>query len=153
MASHRFDAGAAKLRELAGEGLDLPAFWLEAGRVVARVMPLYSTPCWWTLDPHSLLATSHYQTEIVELPADMLAHEYPEDDFHNLATIARSATGISTIHEATEGTPARSAGWRKFVQAYGGNQEVLVAKRTRSSEAWGVAGFYREEGQPWFSAE
>lgn len=153
MTTDSMAAALARLRKLAGEGLDLPAFWLAAGSVIARALPLYSTPCWWTLDPHSLLATSHFQTDVVELPADMLAHEYLEEDFHKLADIARSATGISTIHEATGGTPERSAGWRKYVQAYGGDQEVLVALRTRASDVWGVAGFYRAEGQPWFSRE
>lgn len=153
MTPHSMSAGTAKLRELAGQGLELPAFWQAAGRVLERALPLYSTPCWWTLDPRSLLATSHFQTDIAELPADMLAHEYLEDDFHKLADIARSASGISTIHEATDGNPARSAGWRKYVQAYGGDQEVLLAMRTRNGDTWGVAGFYRAEKQPWFSQE
>lgn len=150
---HSLDVAIAKLQQLAGQGLDLPAFWSAAGSVIGQAMPLYSTPCWWTLDPQSLLATSHFQPDIVELPAELLVHEYLEDDFHKLADIARSATGISTIHDATGGDPSRSAGWRAFVQAYGGHQEVLVAMRTRAGDTWGVAGFYRAEGQPWFSQD
>ncbi len=153
MTTHSMDAGIARLRNLVAQGLELPAFWSAAGSVIGQAMPLYSTPCWWTLDPQSLLATSHFQTDIVELPAEMLAHEYLEDDFHKLADVARSVTGISTIHEATDGNPSRSAGWRTFVQAYGGHQEVLVAMRTRAGDTWGVAGFYRAEGQPWFSQD
>lgn len=116
-------------------------------------MPHYSTPCWWTLDPATLLVTSHYQTEIVELPPEMLAHEYLADDVHKLADVARPERGISTLHEATGGDPSRSPGWQQFIRPYGGDQEVLVALRTRAGEVWGVLGLYRAPNQPLFAAE
>jgi DNA-binding CsgD family transcriptional regulator len=140
-----------KIARLAGQGLDLATFWQEVTGVLARVVPHYSTPCWWTLDPASLLVTSHYQTEIVELPAEMLAHEYFADDFHKLADVARSERGISTLHEATGGDPSRSPGWQRFVRPYGGDQEVLVALRSRSGDAWGVLGLYREPDRSLFT--
>ena len=141
------------LAQLASQGLELPDFWHAASEVLSRAVPHYSTPCWWTLDPESLLVTSHVQTEVVELPADMLTHEYLEDDFHKLADVARSARGVSTIHEVTGGDPSKSPGWRQFVNAYGADQEVLVALRTRSGATWGIAGLYRAEGQPWSCAD
>src|SRR5215207_7813069 len=141
-----------KIVHLAGQGLDLPTFWQESAVALARVVPHYSTPCWWTLDPASLLVTSHYQTEIVELPAEMLAHEYFADDVHKLADVARSERGISTIHEVTGGDPSRSLGWQQFVRAYGGDQELLVALRTRTGETWGMLGLYREPDQPLFAS-
>jgi DNA-binding CsgD family transcriptional regulator len=115
------------------------------------VVPHYSTPCWWTLDPASLLVTSHCQPEIVELPPEMLAHEYFTDDVHKLADVARSERGISTIHEVTGGDPSRSPGWQQFVRPYGGDQELLVALRTRTGETWGMLGLYREPDQPVFA--
>jgi DNA-binding CsgD family transcriptional regulator len=152
MSAHAMERGREKIARLASQGLDLPTFWHAASEVLARAVPHYSTPCWWTLDPATLLVTSHYQTEIVELPPEMLAHEYLADDVHKLADVARSERGISTLHEATGGDPSRSPGWRQFVQPYGGDQEVLVALRPRSGEAWGVVGLYREPGRPLFSA-
>jgi DNA-binding CsgD family transcriptional regulator len=142
-----------KIGQLAGQGLDLPTFWQESAAVLARAVPHYSTPCWWTLDPASLLVTSHHQTEIVELPPEMLIHEYFADDVHKLADVARSERGISTLHEATGGDPSRSPGWQQFIRPYGGDQEVLVALRTRSGETWGIVGLYREPDRPLFSAE
>ena len=83
----------------------------------------------------------------------MLAHEYFADDVHKLADVARSERGISTLHEVTGGDPSRSPGWQQFIRPYGGDQEVLVALRTRSGETWGMLGLYREPDRPLFSAE
>jgi DNA-binding CsgD family transcriptional regulator len=151
MTTYAMQRGIEHLGRLAAAGLDLPTFWQEASTILARAVPHYSTPCWWTFDPASLLVTSHFQTEVVELPPGMLAHEYLVDDAHKLADVARSERGISTIHEVTGGDPSRSPGWREFVQAYGAEQEVLVAMRTRRGEPWGVVGLYRASGQPFFS--
>jgi DNA-binding CsgD family transcriptional regulator len=153
MSAYTTERSREALGRLAGQGLDLPTLWTEASRVLARAVPHYSTPCWWTLDPASLLVTSHYQTEIVELPPEMLAHEYLKDDVHKLSDVARSQRGISTLHEVTGGDPSRSPGWHQFIEPYGGDQEVLVALRTRSGETWGILGLYREPDRPLFTAE
>ena len=97
--------------------------------------------------------TSHYQTELPELPAEWLAHEYFANDVHEFADVARSERGLSTLHDATGGDPGRSPGWRRFIQPLGGDQELLVALRTRAGVAWGLVGLYREPGQPLFSPE
>ena len=64
----------------------------------------------------------------------------------------RSARGISTIHEATGGDPRRSSSWALYMQPNGVEQELLLALRTRSGEAWGALGLYRERGAPMFAA-
>ena len=139
---------------LAGEGLDLVTFWSEARDVVSPAVPHYTAPCWFTMDPASLLVTSHYDHgEIPELPAAWLAHEYYEDDAHKMADVARSARGMSTLHEATGGDPSRSRGWQLYLEPYGAEQELLVALRTRSGEPWGMLGLYREPGQRLFDEE
>jgi DNA-binding CsgD family transcriptional regulator/GAF domain-containing protein len=143
-----------RLARLAGQGLDLVSFWCEARDVLAAAVPHYLTPCWFTLDPASLLVTSHYDHGLLpQLPPEWLVHEYSEDDFHKLADVARSARGLSTLHEATGGDPSRSPGWTRYVRPYGGDQELLVALRTRAGEAWGVLGLYREPGRPRFDAD
>ena len=140
-----------KIGRLAGQGLDLPTFWQASSEAVARVVPHYQSPCWHTLDPATLLVTSHYQTELPELPGEWLAHEYFADDVHKFADVARSARGMSTLHEATGGDPSRSPAWRRFIQPFGGDQELLVALRTRAGVTWGMVGLYREPDQPLFS--
>ena len=139
-----------RIARLAGQGLDLVTFWQESSDAVATAVPHYMSPCWFTLDPASLLATSHYQAEIPELPPEWLAHEYYEDDFHKMADVARSERGISTLHEATGGDPSRSRAWNLYMHPYGAEQELLVALRTPAGDAWGMLGLYREPGEPLF---
>ncbi|MDP9066987.1 MAG: LuxR C-terminal-related transcriptional regulator [Actinomycetota bacterium] len=142
-----------RISELAGRGLDLKAFWDGSAEVLSGVVPHFGAPCWFTLDPASLLVTSHYDHgQIPSLPPEWLAHEYYEDDVHNIASVARSDPGISTLHEAAGGDPSQTPRWQTNIQ-YGGDQEVLVALRTRTGEAWGLMGLYRETGKPWFDAD
>ncbi len=52
-------------------------------------------PCCYTLEPASLLITSHFNpTMYYELPEQMLRDEYGSDAVHDLATVARSDSGI-----------------------------------------------------------
>jgi DNA-binding CsgD family transcriptional regulator len=148
------ERAAERIAQAAGEGLDLVDFWDESGEAVGSVVPHYMAPCWFTLDPASLLVTSHYDhDEIPELPPEWLAHEYYGDDFHKLADVARSERGASTVHEATSGDPSRSHAWREYVHPYGAEQELLVALRARTGEPWGMLGLYREPGQPMFDRD
>jgi DNA-binding CsgD family transcriptional regulator len=142
-----------RIATLAGRCLDLATFWREANEALVPAVPHYMGLCWYTLDPVSLLVTSHFNTHMPELPPEMFAHEYYEDDFHKIADVARSEHGISTLHEVTGGDPSRSPGWNRFVRPYGGDQELLVALRTQAGQAWGMLGVYREVGQPMFDAE
>ncbi len=153
MGTQSKERAADRIAELAGRGLDLKAFWDGCAEVVSSVVPHFSAPCWFTLDPASLLVTSHYDHGLIpELPPEWLAHEYYEDDVHNIAGVARSERGISTVHEAAGGDPSQSPRWQKNVQ-YGADQELLVALRTRTGEAWGLLALYREPGRPTFQAE
>lgn len=153
MGAHIKQQSQEKIAQLSKQGLDLVTFWRGVSEALARAVPHYISPCWFTLDPISHLVTSHYQIEIPEFPAEWLAHEYFADDFHKIADIARSKRGISSLHEATGGDPSRSPAWNLYIQPYGGDQELLVALRTRTGEAWGMLGLYREPGQDRFDAE
>ncbi len=141
-----------RIAALAREGVDLATFWREAQALIAPVIPHYGGACWYTLDPASLLITSHFNEEMPELPADALMHEYYVDDVNKLSDIARSATGVSTLHEATGGDPSASPRWQANI-AMGGDQELIAALRTDSGDAWGGMGLYREPGEPMFDAD
>jgi DNA-binding CsgD family transcriptional regulator len=139
-----------RIAELAGQGRDLVSFWREATDVIATAVPFYATPCYYTLDPASLLATSHYHDGLPEIPQEWLALEYYEEDFNKMADVARSARGVATLHEATGGELSQSAKYRVSIEPLGGEQEVLAGLRTRSGEVWGVLALYREPGQRLF---
>jgi DNA-binding CsgD family transcriptional regulator len=138
-----------KITRLAGQGLDLVSFWRASTEALASVVPHHGAPCWFTLDPASLLVTSHFDEGVPELPPQWLVHEYYQDDVNKLADVARSQRGISTLHEATGGNPAGSPRWH-FNMTLGGDQELIAALRTPAGEAWGALGLYRAPGRPLF---
>ena len=143
---------ADRIGRLARQGLDLVSFWKESSQVVASVVPHYWAPCWYTLDPASLLVTSHFHEGLPEIPEQWLAKEYYEEDVNKLVDVARSASGISTLHGATGGDPSRSPRWHRNI-ALGGDQEMIAGLRTKGGDVWGALGLYRETGQPLFQAE
>ena len=141
-----------RIARLAGQGLDLVSFWRAATEAVAGAVPHYWAPCWYTLDPASLLVTSHFDEGIPELPPQWLIHEYYEDNVNKLADVARSRRGIQTLHEVTGGDPASSPRWHQNM-ALGGDQELIAALRTPTGDVWGALGLYREPGRPMFDAD
>lgn len=140
-----------KMARLAARPQDLAAFWQECSEVVASAVRYYWTPCWFTLDPASLLITSHFHDGLPELPAKWLANEYYADDVNKLVDVANSRYGVSTLHEATGGDPSSSPRWH-FNRTMGGDQEMIARLRTASGEVWGMLGLYREPDQPMFDS-
>jgi DNA-binding CsgD family transcriptional regulator len=139
----------ARIAGLASQPRDLVTFWQSATDVIAGVLPYHWTPCWYTLDPASLLITSHFHDGMPQFPAEWLAEEYYADDVNQLADVARSGTGVCTLHEATGGDPSGSPRWHRNM-TLGGDQELIARLRARSGEVWGALGLYREPGQPAF---
>jgi DNA-binding CsgD family transcriptional regulator len=138
-----------RIARLAGQGLDLVSFWRASTEVLDRAVPHGGAPCWFTLDPVSLLVTSHFDEGVPELPPKWALNEYYQDDVNKLADVARSRRGISTLHEATGGDPTGSPRWH-FNMTLGGDQELIAALRTSSGEVWGALGLYRGPGRPLF---
>jgi DNA-binding CsgD family transcriptional regulator len=149
MRSDTRQRAADRIARLAGHGLDLVRFWRESTEVLARAVPHDFAPCWFTLDPASLLVTSHFDEGVPELPPEWLMHEYYQDDVNKLVDVARSKRGISTLHEATGGDPTSSPRWH-LNMTLGGDQELIAALRTQAGEVWGALGLYRAPGQPLF---
>jgi DNA-binding CsgD family transcriptional regulator len=140
-----------RITELSRRGYDLVTFWRECTEALQAAVPHYDNPCWYTLDPASLLITSHYHDGLPEYPPEMLRHEYYGDDVNQIADVARSESGISTLHEATDGDPSWSPSWQMNM-AMGGDQEMIAALRTRGA-VWGAVGLYRAPGEPMFDSD
>jgi DNA-binding CsgD family transcriptional regulator len=138
-----------KIALLSAEPQSLVTFWGQASEVLETAVPHYSFPCWYTLDPSSLLITSHYNPYMPQFPAESLALEYYGDDVNKIVDIARSESGVSTVHEAMGGDPTSSPRWQANMEM-GGDQELVAVLRTRTGESWGALGLYRETGQPMF---
>jgi DNA-binding CsgD family transcriptional regulator len=138
-----------KVARLAAEPRSLVNFWQQCSDAIASAVPYYSMPCWYTVDPASLLITSHWNPYLPALPPEWLAEEYYGDDVNKVADIARSPSGMSTLHEATGGDPSNSPRWQTNIEL-GGDQELIAALRTGHGEVWGAVGLYREPGAPVF---
>jgi DNA-binding CsgD family transcriptional regulator len=138
-----------RVEEICRRGHDLMTLWRETSEVLDPVVPHYMGACFYTLDPASLLITSHFNDDMPELPPEFVAMEYYEDDVNKLTDIAQSAAGYSTLHEATGGDPSGSPRWQANM-AFGGDQEFITALRTPAGDAWGAVGLYREPGAPTF---
>lgn len=138
-----------RLTQLSRQGMDLVSFWHAASEVLAGAVPHYLSPCWYTLDPDSLLMTSHYSADIAEIPRQWLEQEYLADDVNQLIEVVRSKDRVSTLHGATGGDPTSSPRWQHNME-FGGDQELIAALTGRSGRTWGALGLYREPGQPMF---
>jgi DNA-binding CsgD family transcriptional regulator len=141
-----------RIEEASRRGHDLTTLWRETSELLAPVVPHYGGACYYSLDPASLLVTSHFNEQMPELPPEWMATEYYEDDVNKLADIARSEQGYSTLHEATGGDPSTSPRWHANM-AYGGDQEFITALRAPTGEVWGAVGLYREPGAPEFDSD
>ena len=126
--------------------------WRESAEVIRSAVPYYSAPCWMTLDPASLLITSHFNEYLPVLPPEMLTREYDGDDVNKLTDVVHSPDGASTLHEATGGDPRSTPRWQANI-ALGADQELIVALRTATGDAWGSLGLYREPGAAMFDRD
>lgn len=150
MSADSYRRAADKITRLCAEPRDLVSLWQSATEVLADAVPHYWTPCYYTLDPASLLMTSHFHHGLAEFPGEWLVSEYYADDVNQLADVARSPSGISTLYEATNGDPSSSPRWHRNM-TMGGDQELVTRLRTRSGEVWGALALYRAPGEPLFS--
>ncbi|TDO68557.1 DNA-binding CsgD family transcriptional regulator [Kribbella sp. VKM Ac-2571] len=150
MGADSLQHAADKITRLCAEPRDLVSLWQQSTEVLASAVPHFWAPCFYTLDPVSLLMTSHFQAGLEEFPQEWLASEYYEVDVNKIADVARSPTGISTLYDATDGNPSSSPRWHRNM-SMGGDQELVARLRTRSGEVWGAVGLYRAPDEPRFT--
>ena len=93
-------------------------------------IPHFQTPCFFTVDPTSLLTTSHFQEGFGEIPAEWLAREFEAPDFNSMTEVLRSRSGVGTLHDATAGQPQRAAKYHEEMQPFGCEQELSPSLRT-----------------------
>jgi DNA-binding CsgD family transcriptional regulator len=152
MSGYAEDRALDQVARLSRRHQDLATFWRESSAMINMAIPNFQGPCWFTMDPASLLVTSHFNPHMPEIPQEWGALEYYEDDVNKLADVARSISGISTLHEATKGDPTISPRWRRHL-VYGTDQEMIAGLRVRSGEVWGALSMYRETGRAMFDSD
>ena len=70
MKTPAWQPGVDRIAALARQPTELVSFWHGATDVIAKFVPHYMTPCWYTPDPASLQITSHVQEGLPEFPAE-----------------------------------------------------------------------------------
>jgi DNA-binding CsgD family transcriptional regulator len=153
VSSYAKERAKERIAGLATRGLDAVTFWREATELVGRAVPHDFFPCWWTLDPASLLMTSHFNPGFPEVPPQWLEIEYLEDDFNKLADVVRADRPVATLLEATGGDPSRSRWYRVAIEPFGAEQELRAGLRTLDGVPWAAVSLYREPGRPEFDAD
>ena len=153
MASYSKERAKERIAALVTQGLDAVSFWREATESVQRLVPHDYSPCWWTLDPASLLMTSHYNAEFPEVPPQWLETEYLEDDVYKFADVARAERPVATLDEATGGDPSRSRWYREAMEPFGAEQELRAGLRTNDGVPWASLSIYRTPGRPKYDAD
>lgn len=125
-------------------GLDIEALFHEVTSLLKRTVP-FDAACWHTLDPATLLETSHLTVHLpVENPI-ATEIEYLEKDYNQFATLARSRTHSGVLSEATGGVPERSRRYRELIRPFGLEGELRAAL-VSGRAAWGAMGLLRQGG-------
>ncbi len=112
----RWERAVDDVARIAAAPTDLVTLWRSVSDVLARAVPHHLAPCWYPLDPASLLMTSHFNEGMPEFPGEWLEEEIYGDDVNHVADVARSDAGITTLHDATGGDPASSPRWHDNMQ-------------------------------------
>lgn len=128
-------------------GLDLPAYFDAADRTLARLVP-FQASCWLSLDPGTMLPTSHFSQEYgFDQLLQLAANEFLEDDENRFADLARTDPPVNTLHRATRGHPEQSRRHAAFLTPYGfGDGDELRVVFQDGDDSWGAAAIHRRIG-------
>ncbi len=137
---------AERIEGLSGAGLDVASFWRAATGELERGVAFDWRPCWFTLDPASLVLTSHLNEDVPVLDPAVFHNEYVEDDVNKMADLATSGLDASTLERATGGDPRRSARYRNLFGDYGLRHELVAVLRSGGA-VWGSVTLYRYDGR------
>ncbi|MGW5151714.1 helix-turn-helix transcriptional regulator [Rhodococcus koreensis] len=139
-----------RIARVSGQGADWVGFCAAVGDELKRVIP-FERCCWHTVDPGTVLFTGSVNRNI-ECSGSWLAHhEYVVEDINKWAFLAHSGRIAGATSIETDGDLASSARHRSHA-SYGFDDELRVAL-VSDGIYWGAAGFLRDAGQPWYTAE
>jgi DNA-binding CsgD family transcriptional regulator len=124
--------------------LDLKGLFEELVPLLRRTVT-FDAACWHTLDPASLLETSHL-TENLPIENPLATEiEYLQDDYNQFAALARARLHSGVLSQATGGEPRRSRRYRELIKPFGLEGELRTTFVNRGS-AWGAMGLLRQGG-------
>lgn len=127
--------------------LDLGAYFEAADRALRRRVA-FDASCWLSLDPGTVLPTSHFSRAFgFEHLMELVANEFLEDDVNKFAALARAAQPVGILSQATGGDGRRSPRYVKFLAPHGfENGDELRAVFRDGDEVWGAVALHRQRG-------
>ena len=143
---------AAAVARACRSGLDPDALRAAVLPRLRKVVPVDAL--WWAAaDPATLLFTRSYREELPEESGPyFVENEFLHDDVNKWTDLARDASGVRTLMQATGGRPARSDRYRDIFEPLGLQDELRGVLRIRGV-CWGYICLHREAAQAGFSAE
>jgi hypothetical protein len=121
-----FQASVARVeRELVrlGEhGLDTQTWCRAADGVLDRVVG-FDGSCWHTIDPATVLITSHLTLNLPSRFPLLAANEYLAEDVNKFADLAAAPHPVGVLSQATDGQPQRSQRWQEMLRPNGFDAE------------------------------
>lgn len=130
-------------------GLDLEAFFDAADHALAALVP-FDSSCWLSLDPSTMLPTSHFTRQLEsDHLMELAANEFLEDDVNKFTDLARASPPAATLSRATHGDLTRSVRFVRVLALHGYHAgDELRATFLDGGLAWGCVALHRRLG--WF---
>jgi DNA-binding CsgD family transcriptional regulator len=128
--------------------LGLDAFFDAADRALAGLLR-FDSACWLSLDPATLLPTSHFTRELgSDHVLELAANEFLDQDVNKFAELARAARPVGILSEATGGDPWQSPRHTKVLAPHGyADGDELRAVFLDGGSAWGCVALHRRRGR------
>jgi DNA-binding CsgD family transcriptional regulator len=129
-------------------GLGLDAFFDAADRALAGLLR-FDSACWLSLDPATLLPTSHFSRELgSEHLLELAANEFLDDDANKFAVLARAVPPVGILSQATGGDLWQSPRHAKVLAPHGyADGDELRAVFADGESVWGCVALHRRRGE------
>ncbi len=141
-----------KLDRLARTSTDTVAFWKDATEVLHGLVPYDFHPCWFTIDPTTLLVTGHLNEGLDGTPPEIAQAWYAEDDVNSPAALADMRGAASTVRASTHGDLKSSWRWRNLLDPLGFDDALDALLRNRN-HVWGALTLLHTAGSRPFSTD
>jgi hypothetical protein len=135
-----------ELVRLGEHGLDTQT-WCRAADALSGRLVGFDGSCWHTIDPATVLITSHLTLNLPSGFPLLAANEYLADDVNKFADLAAAPQPVGVLSQATDGQPQRSLPWQEMLRPNGFDAELRVAF-VDSAGCWGSLILVRDRGRP-----
>jgi DNA-binding CsgD family transcriptional regulator len=140
-----------ELVRLGGHGLDTQSWCRAADELLDRVVG-FDGSCWHTIDPATVLITSHLTLNLPSRFPLLAANEYLAEDVNKFADLAAAPHKVGVLSQATDGQPQRSLRWQEMLRPNGLDAELRVSF-VDGAGCWGSLILVRDRGRPDFDPE